>query len=99
MSVKHRQLLAIGDVPDAYGSIHRSGRELCSIRTEGEEQDLELLNQAEDSLLVTLSNASQHLPRIFAAINGAGGNITETSLRSPNLETLFLLLTGTELRE
>ena len=61
--------------------------------------DLEILNQAEDSLLLTLSNASQHLPEIFAAITKTGGNVTETSLRSPNLETLFLLLTGKELRE
>jgi ABC-2 type transport system ATP-binding protein len=61
--------------------------------------NLELVNQAEDSLLLTLSNASQHLPKIFAAITSAGGNVTETSLRSPNLETLFLLLTGKELRE
>ena len=61
--------------------------------------DLEILSQAEDSLLLTLSNASQHLPAIFTAISNAGGNVTETSLRSPNLETLFLLLTGKELRE
>ncbi len=61
--------------------------------------DLEILSQAGDSLLLTLSNASQHLPRIFTAISGAGGNVSETSLRSPNLETLFLLLTGKELRE
>jgi ABC-2 type transport system ATP-binding protein len=61
--------------------------------------DLEILSQAEDSLLLTLSAASHHLPKIFAAISGAGGNVTETSLRSPNLETLFLLLTGKELRE
>ena len=61
--------------------------------------DLELLSRAEDSLLLTLSNASRHLPGIFAAISNAGGNVTETSLRSPNLETLFLLLTGKELRE
>ena len=61
--------------------------------------DLEILSQADDALLLTLSNASQHLPKIFAAVSGAGGNVTETSLRSPNLETLFLLLTGKELRE
>ena len=65
----------------------------------GEIGDLELLSQAEDSLLLTLPNASQHLPRIFAAISSAGGNVVETSLRSPNLETLFLLLTGKELRQ
>jgi ABC-2 type transport system ATP-binding protein len=61
--------------------------------------DLEILNQSEDSLLLTLSGASQHLPQIFAAVTDAGGVVSETSLRSPNLETLFLLLTGKELRE
>jgi len=60
---------------------------------------LEILSQAGDSLLLTLPAASQHLPEIFAAVSSAGGNVTETSLRSPNLETLFLLLTGKELRE
>jgi hypothetical protein len=61
--------------------------------------DLEILSQAEDSLLLTLSSASNHLPAIFDAISGSGGSVSETSLRSPNLETLFLLLTGKELRE
>jgi len=61
--------------------------------------DLEILSQAEDALLLTLSSASQHLPRIFEAISRSGGSVSETSLRSPNLETLFLLLTGKELRE
>jgi len=61
--------------------------------------DLEILSQADDSLLLTLSSASQHLPQIFEAISRAGGVVAETSLRSPNLETLFLLLTGKELRE
>lgn len=61
--------------------------------------DLEILNQSEDSLLLTLSSGSRYLPEIFAAITGTGGNVSQTSLRSPNLETLFLLLTGKELRE
>jgi len=61
--------------------------------------DLEILSQADDSLLLTLSSASHHLPQIFEAISAAGGSVSETSLRSPNLETLFLLLTGKELRE
>jgi ABC-2 type transport system ATP-binding protein len=65
----------------------------------GEIADLEVLNHSDDTLLLTLSSASQHLPRIFAAVGDSGGHITETSLRSPNLETLFLLLTGKELRE
>ncbi|MDH3435330.1 MAG: ATP-binding cassette domain-containing protein, partial [Gammaproteobacteria bacterium] len=61
--------------------------------------DLELISQAEDNVTLTLSQASQHLPAIFDAVSGAGGDVSETSLRSPNLETLFLLLTGKELRE
>ena len=61
--------------------------------------DLEILSQDDVSLLLTLSSASQHLPAIFQAVSGAGGSVSETNLRSPNLETLFLLLTGKELRE
>ena len=61
--------------------------------------DLEILSQDEDELMLTLSQASQHLPNIFDAIGRAGGAVSETSLRSPNLETLFLLLTGKSLRE
>jgi len=61
--------------------------------------DLEILSQDETTLMLTLSLASQHLPGIFDALSKAGGSVSETSLRSPNLETLFLLLTGNELRE
>ena len=61
--------------------------------------DIEILSQDEDTLMLTLSLASQHLPDIFDAISSAGGSVSETNLRSPNLETLFLLLTGKELRE
>lgn len=62
-------------------------------------QDLEVVAQEQSNLTLTLSSASQHLPAIFEALNSAGCNVSETSLRSPNLETLFLLLTGKELRE
>ena len=66
---------------------------------DGGNHDLEFIAQEEEGITLTLSQASQHLPVIFEAVSGAGGKVTETSLRSPNLETLFLLLTGTELRE
>ena len=74
-------------------------RQAIGALVEGGNADLEFLAQAEDSITLTLSQASQHLPAVFEAITGAGGRVTETSLRSPNLETLFLLLTGKELRE
>lgn len=61
--------------------------------------DLSVISEAEGVVNLTLTAASQYLPEIFAAVTAAGGTVTETSLRSPNLETLFLLLTGKELRE
>ena len=66
---------------------------------ESAQLDLEIIALEADSLTLTLSSASQHLPAVFQSITNAGGTVTETSLRSPNLETLFLLLTGKELRE
>ena len=59
----------------------------------------EVLGADAKSVTLALPHASQHLPRIFDVIASAGGTVFETSLRSPNLETLFLLLTGKELRE
>lgn len=61
--------------------------------------ELEIISLESDCLTLTLSQASQRLPVIFQAVSESGGSISETSLRSPNLETLFLLLTGKELRE
>lgn len=61
--------------------------------------DLEIIAQDDNSLTLTLSNGSHHLPVIFESLASAGGSVVETSLRRPNLETLFLLLTGKELRE
>ena len=65
----------------------------------GQIDDLEIITADTGTLTLTLSAASQHLPILFQAISAAGGHVAETSLRSPNLETLFLLLTGKELRE
>jgi ABC-2 type transport system ATP-binding protein len=109
--IDHGKIIAMGTVDElkeqvgARDALQLSGRFPVEVTRQAigllttEIADLEILSEDEDSLLLTLSNASQHLPRIFAAIAEAGGNVAETSLRSPNLETLFLLLTGKELRE
>jgi ABC-2 type transport system ATP-binding protein len=56
--------------------------------------------QAEEHLLVlSLSDASHRLPAIFGAISAAGGEVRGTTLTQPSLESLFIKLTGTELRE
>jgi linearmycin/streptolysin S transport system ATP-binding protein len=59
----------------------------------------EVVNADANALLLTMPNASRRLPAIFAAVVESGGEIQETSLTQPSLETLFIKLTGRELRE
>jgi ABC-2 type transport system ATP-binding protein len=53
----------------------------------------------ESSLRLTVEGASKKLPAIFSAIESSGGDVQETSLTQPSLESLFIKLTGRELRE
>ena len=92
--------LAARDVLQLNGDFSEAGinKVIESLTSRGI-SDLELISQEAGAVTLTLSSASRHLPAIFEAISSEGGNVAETSLRSPNLETLFLLLTGKELRE
>lgn len=56
--------------------------------------------QAEETLVtLSLRGASQRLPALFAALGSAGSEIRDTTLSQPSLESLFIKLTGKELRE
>jgi ABC-2 type transport system ATP-binding protein len=56
--------------------------------------------QAEENVVtLALEHASQRLPAIIAALSRAGGEIRSTTLSQPSLESLFIKLTGKELRE
>ncbi len=50
-------------------------------------------------LLLAVEGASRKLPAIFAALAAAGAEVRETTIAQPSLETLFIKLTGRELRE
>jgi ABC-2 type transport system ATP-binding protein len=50
-------------------------------------------------LLLAVEGASRKLPAIFAALASAGAEVRETTIAQPSLETLFIKLTGRELRE
>jgi len=110
--IDHGKLIAQGTVPElraqlgARDILQLSGtfpadesRKAMQVLGSGALDDFEIISQDDHSLTVTLSNGSHHLPAIFEALATAGATVTETSLRRPNLETLFLLLTGKELRE
>ncbi len=59
---------------------------------------LEVLLAEPNQLVIAAHEASTRLPAIFRALEGAGARVSETTLRRPNLETLFIKLTGKELR-
>ncbi len=61
--------------------------------------DTEIVQSDGTSLLVSLAGASRRLPEVFAALQAAGSDIRETTITQPSLESLFIKLTGKELRE
>jgi ABC-2 type transport system ATP-binding protein len=63
------------------------------------EQDLELVTAEAEQLVLALVGASRRLPAVFAALERGGAQVRETTLSQPSLESLFIKLTGKELRE
>ena len=59
----------------------------------------EVLQADAGVLLLSLNDAPRKLPAIFAALAGAGAEVRDTTLTQPSLESLFIQLTGKELRE
>ena len=60
---------------------------------------IEILQADEHLLIVALPDASRRLPAIFSALAAAGAEVRGTTLTQPSLESLFIKLTGKELRE
>ena len=60
---------------------------------------IEVLQAEEKLLVLSLVDASRKLPAIFAALEAAGSEVRGTTLTQPSLESLFIKLTGKELRE
>jgi len=77
--------------PDKVGPAFSSARDLPD--------DLEIVHVDPEQLTVAVARASRHLPALFAALDAAGAEVRETTLSQPSLESLFIKLTGKELRE
>jgi linearmycin/streptolysin S transport system ATP-binding protein len=60
---------------------------------------VEILSVDPQSLVLAVEDASHKLPAIFHCLSGAGTDVQETTLTQPSLESLFIELTGRELRE
>jgi ABC-2 type transport system ATP-binding protein len=60
---------------------------------------VEIVQNETTSLRLAMTGASRKLPGLFAALAEAGAIVRETTLTQPSLESLFIKLTGKELRE
>jgi ABC-2 type transport system ATP-binding protein len=61
--------------------------------------ELELVQASAEQLTVAVPGASRKLSAILSALTAAGADVRETTMTQPSLETLFIKLTGKELRE
>jgi ABC-2 type transport system ATP-binding protein len=60
---------------------------------------VELVHVGDGQLTLALADALRRLPEVFVALASAGGEIRGATLSQPSLESLFIKLTGKELRE
>jgi ABC-2 type transport system ATP-binding protein len=105
--VDHGKLLAIGtldELRELAGEkdlLRLTGRfdPDAARRTLAGLDDVEVLGATADTVSLAARAASRKLPAIFAAVAAAGGDIQESTLRVPSLESLFIKLTGRALRE
>jgi ABC-2 type transport system ATP-binding protein len=61
--------------------------------------EIEILQTDAVHVVLATPGASRRLPAIFAALESAGAEVRDTILTQPTLESLFIKLTGKELRE
>lgn len=59
----------------------------------------EILSVGEEEVSLAMPQASQSLAAVLSALGEAGATIRDTTLHRPSLESLFLRLTGRDLRE
>ena len=103
--VDHGKLLAIGTLAELRALVAEkdlvrlSGRFDPGAASKGlaELTEVDVLSVTADAVTIAARSASRQLPAIFAALGSA--DIQETTLTVPSLESLFIKLTGRELRE
>ena len=103
--VDHGKLLAIGTLDELRALVAEkdlvrlSGRfdPAAASRALTELAEVDVLSVTAEAVIIAARSASRQLPAIFAALGAA--DIQETTLTVPSLESLFIKLTGRELRE
>jgi len=105
--VDHGKILAMGTLDDLRRMmgekdlVRLSGRFDAAVVRRALEGlgEIDVVTADDAGLLIAMAGASRRLPSIFSTVASAGGEIQETSLSQPSLESLFIKLTGRQLRE
>ncbi|MFQ5653690.1 MAG: ATP-binding cassette domain-containing protein, partial [Planctomycetota bacterium] len=105
--IDHGRIMALGTLDELRALIGErdllrfSGRfDATSAREAlGRLDGIEIVQAEEEALTLALGKATKQLPRVFEALAAAGSEVRETTLTQPSLESLFIKLTGRELRE
>lgn len=102
----HGRILATGTLEELRGLLGE--RDLLRLTGEFEPErarkgiealdDVEVVSVDTGTMLIAAGAGSRRLPAIFAVVAETGGRVDETTLNRPNLESLFIKLTGRELR-
>ena len=61
--------------------------------------DIEVIQADAESMTLAMPKATLRMSELFPLLASAGAQVRETTLTQPNLESLFIKLTGKELRE
>jgi len=105
--VDHGKIIASGTMPELRALVAErdllrlsgSFRPAAAIAAIEHIEGIEVIQADETLLIVSLAEGSRKLPAVFSALAGAGCEVRGTTLTQPSLESLFIKLTGKELRE
>jgi ABC-2 type transport system ATP-binding protein len=104
--IDHGKVLAMGTLAELRGLMgERDLVRLTGAFDAAAARDVAGVNGAEvvsadaASMVLAVAGASRVLPALFAAVAASGGQIHDATISQPSLESLFIKLTGRELRE
>jgi len=83
-----------GDIVSINGSFTA-----VQLKTILENESVSILNAAEHNATMSLSHGGMNIAALLQKFNEAGIEITDVSMQKPSLESVFLKLTGRELRD
>ena len=103
----HGRIIAAGTLEELRGSMGERDlvRLAGSLDPEGVREAVRMLEGVEvvaaapEQVALAVTGASRRLPEILTTVTGTGAAVRETTVTRPSLESLFIRLTGKELRE